>query len=108
MNYLIRGVIILILAVMAIICVNYVQSDYSECPQDTISASKPKDYRKPIKTKYIWKDSKGNKYPIYISSNGSCFVIKTSFKTLGKEYKNYLDPEISKQICKNYGVEYKE
>lgn len=58
------------------------------------------------KTPYTWKDSKGNEYPIYISSTGSCFVIKTSAKT-GKEYRQYLGPEISEEICKQFGREYK-
>lgn len=34
----------------------------------------------PEKTAYTWKDSKGNVYPIYISSTGSCFVLKVSAK----------------------------
>ena len=41
-----------------------------------------------------------------MSSTGSCFVIKTSAKT-GKEYRNYLGPEISEQMCKELNVEYK-
>ncbi len=60
----------------------------------------------PTKTKFTWKDSKGNEYPIYMSSTGSCFIIKTSAKT-GKEYRNYLGSEISEQMCKELGVEYK-
>ena len=58
------------------------------------------------KTKFIWKDSKGAEYPVYINSRGSCFIIKTSTKT-GTEYKNYLGPEISQQICKELNDEYK-
>lgn len=57
------------------------------------------------KTKFIWRDSKEKEYPVYIKSNGSCFVIKTSAKTRD-QYRVYLDPEISKQICKELGVEY--
>ena len=57
------------------------------------------------KTKFIWRDSKEKEYPVYIKSNGSCFVIKTSAKTR-EQYRVYLDPEISKQICKELGVEY--
>ena len=58
------------------------------------------------KTKFTWKDSKGKEYPVYVSNSGSCFVIKTSAKT-GKEYRNYLGPEISQQICKELGINYK-
>jgi hypothetical protein len=57
------------------------------------------------KTQFIYEDTKGNKYPIYISGNGSCFVIKTSAKT-GKEYRKYLGAEISEEICNQLGVKY--
>lgn len=60
----------------------------------------------PVKTKFTWKDSKGNEYPVYISPKGSCFVIKGKDKN-GKDKKTYLGPEISQQICKELGIEYK-
>ena len=59
----------------------------------------------PEKTDFIWTNRKGNEYPIYISSTGSCFVIKTSAKT-GKEYRNYLKPDISEDICNKLGRKY--
>lgn len=69
------------------------------------SAKSVKAKAEPVKTKFTWKDSKGKEYPVYISSKGSCFVIKVSTKT-GKEYKNYLGPEISQQICKELNIKY--
>lgn len=45
---------------------------------------------------YHYFDTKGVRYPIYISSKGKCFIIRTSSKT-GKKYKQYL-PEVSKEI----------
>lgn len=60
----------------------------------------------PTKTPYTWKDKKGNSYPIYMSASGSCFIIKTS-KNTGKDYKNYLGPEVSTDICKKMGKEYR-
>ena len=57
-------------------------------------------------TPYVWRDSKGVEYPIKMSATGSCFVMKKSSKT-GKEYKYYLGPEISEQICRELGIEYK-
>ena len=57
-------------------------------------------------TNYTWKDSKNNVYPIYITSNGSCFIYRISNKT-GKEYKQYMKVEISQQICTELGREYK-
>lgn len=70
------------------------------------SSSKASSQAKPERTKYTWKDSKGTEYPIYISKSGSCFVYRTSSKT-AKEYKQYLGKEISAQICKEMGREYK-
>lgn len=58
-----------------------------------------------VKTKYIWEDTKGNSYQIYITSNGRCFVNKVSNKT-SKEYKYYLDEETSKTIAKEMGITY--
>lgn len=59
----------------------------------------------PEKTDFIWTDRKGNEYPIYISSTGSCFVVKTSAKT-GKEYRNYLKADISEDICNKLNRKY--
>lgn len=44
------------------------------------------------KTGEFYKDSKGVKYPIYVSSNGKYYVIRVS-KNTGKEYKSYLKLE---------------
>lgn len=49
------------------------------------------------KTNYIWEDSKGNKYPIYKTKKGACYVIRVS-KNTGKEYKSYLPKEIREKI----------
>ena len=49
-------------------------------------------------TGYFYIDAKGVKYPIYISSKGKCFILRTSAKT-GKQYKQYL-PEVTKQLSK--------
>jgi hypothetical protein len=51
---------------------------------------------KETKTQYTYTDSKGNVYPVYLSSTGKAFIKKVSKKT-GKEYKQYM-PEIGKQI----------
>ena len=51
---------------------------------------------KETKTQYTYTDSKGNVYPVYLSSTGKAFIKKVSKKT-GKEYKQYV-PEIGKQI----------
>lgn len=61
-----------------------------------VSNPKAKSGGKETKTQYTFTDSKGNSYPVYLSSTGKAFVKKVSKKT-GKEYKQYV-PEIGKQI----------
>lgn len=55
---------------------------------------------------FTYKDNKGNIYPIMISKSGSCYILRVSKKS-GKTYKQYLGKEISQEICKELGVEYK-
>ena len=57
-----------------------------------------------IKTKFIWEDSKGDEFPVYMNSRGSCFIIRTSKS--GEDYKAYLGKEVSEQI--NRELEMKE
>lgn len=101
----IRRLFALLLLVLAIGLAANAQT-YTRSGNTFISSTGKRVKTEPVKTKFTWKDSKGNEYPVYISSNGSCFVIKVSAKT-GKEYRNYLCPEISQQICKELGIEYK-
>ena len=59
-------------------------------------------------TKFFFEDSKGNKYPIIVmKKSGRCYVWKKSGKT-GKLYKQYMKPEVSKAVCKEVGITYKE
>lgn len=51
-------------------------------------------------------DTNSNIYPIFMSKSGSCYIKKVSKKT-GNEYKQYLAAEISADICKQLGIEYK-
>lgn len=50
-------------------------------------------------TKYTWEDKDGNKYPIFITKRGACYILRTSKKT-GKEYKYYLPKDIQETIKK--------
>ena len=49
-------------------------------------------------TGYYYVTSDGTRYPIYKSSKGKCFILRTSAKT-GKEYRQYL-PDVTKQLSK--------
>jgi len=96
--------------ILFIVCVGMVANADNnksyKCEGTTYSSTGRVQSASTSQTPYSWSDSKGNKYPIYISNSGSCYVIKTSKKT-GKEYKNYLGPEISQDICKKMNREYK-
>lgn len=81
----------------------YAQNVKREGTTFVVSSSRSKS--EPTKTKFTWKVN-GVEYPIYISSTGSCYIIKTSKKT-GKEYKQYLPKEVCAEICKELNIEYK-
>lgn len=98
-----------ILFVMIFAFTNVITAQSFERQGNTFVSKSSKGSRaksEPTKTKFTWKDSKGNEYPVYISSTGSCFIIKTSAKT-GKEYRNYLGLEVSEQMCKELNIEYR-
>lgn len=58
-----------------------------------------------VKTIYTW-EIKGEKYPIYITSRGACYIKRISSKT-GKEYKQYLPKEIQETIKKELKIDKK-
>lgn len=98
----------LIIILIALVCLTNVNAQNVVRQGNTFSVSKSSKVKKPdTKTKYTWKDSKGNEYPIYVGKTGACYVIRTSRKT-GNEYKQYLGKEVSAQICKELGIEYKK
>lgn len=83
---------------MLTLCVNNSSAQNVQRKGDTfieVSTSK-RSKGKEVKTQYHYKNSKGEVYPIYLSSSGKAFIKKVSKKT-GKEYRQYL-PEIGKQI----------
>lgn len=101
----IRRLLTLLLLVLAIGLAANAQT-YTRSGNTFISSTGERVKAEPVKTKFTWKDSKGNEYPVYISPKGSCFVIKGKDKN-GKDKKTYLGPEISSQICKELNVDYK-
>ena len=108
MKTFIKIIVIAILAAIGLFCIVNKSNAQSFEQQGNTFICKKKAIVKsePEKTEFKWQDSKGNTYPVYISSTGSCFVIKTSAKT-GKEYRNYLGPELSKIVCDKLGRTYK-
>ena len=68
---------------------------------DTFKVEKTVSVNQDTKTKFTWEDKEGNKYPIYITKKGACYIIRTSKKT-GKEYKQYLPKNVQEQIKEEY------
>lgn len=58
-----------------------------------------------VQTQYTF-TIKDNIYPIWITKNGRCYIIRTSRN--GNQYKQYLNKDICLQICKEMNIEYKE
>lgn len=70
---------------------------------DNFKVEKITSVNKDTKTKYTWEDKDGNKYPVYITKRGACYIIRTSKKT-GKEYKYYLPKDIQETIRKELSI----
>ena len=49
-----------------------------------------------IKTSFVWQDSRNKEFPVYMTNEGSCFVIRRSKS--GENYRAYLGKEVSEQI----------
>ena len=98
MSIIMRKFNSLVLALCIISCtanqndVNVVDRSISE----TKSSTAKKDEISPMKTKFVWGNSFGEEFPVYINSHGSCFIIKKSKS--GKSYRSYLGEEVLKQI----------
>lgn len=76
----------------------------------TIKSSRSGSVRDTIVTKYTFENSKGDKLPIILNkANGVCYVYQVSKKT-GKGYRRSFnhdnDIQISKDIAKEYGVNF--
>lgn len=57
------------------------------------------------KTRLTYTTAKGEVFPIYLSKKGRAYIVRTSKKT-GKEYKQYLGEDISREVCREYKVTY--
>lgn len=72
----------------------------------SVSSSSSRTSRDTLATKFMWEDSKGNKYPIIVNKDsGACYIWRKSSKT-GKMYKSYLGAEISQVMCKELDITY--
>ena len=59
------------------------------------------------KTDFTYTDTDGKTYEVYLSKNGRAFIKRVSGKT-GNTYNKYLPEQVSRDVCKELGVEYVE
>ena len=85
-----------LLFVCAFFCIQ--AQDYKQEGTTFVQTTSKSNSSKATKTEYTW-EKDGVKYPIYISSKGKAYIIKTSKKT-GKEYKQYLPDTVAETIKK--------
>lgn len=97
---------LLLLLLMSLITITTNAQSNVEFKGNTIVTKSTRAKGEAKKTTFVWQDKKGKEYPVYMSSTGSCFIVRISSNT-GKEYRSYLGPEVSQQICTKLGVEYK-
>lgn len=96
---------ILIAALLLCACLNNSRANTPDSTNVVLegkifSTTKVSSKQSDIKTGFSWKDSKGNIYPIYLSSNNKAFVWRISAKS-GKKYRYYLPDAIAQQIIKS-------
>ena len=91
-----RYLLSVLLFVCAFSCVQ--AKDYKQEGTTFVQTTNKGNSSKATKTEYTW-EKNGVKYPIYISSKGKAYIIRTSKKT-GKEYKQYLPDTVAETIKK--------
>lgn len=69
-----------------------------------VEQKKSSEAKSEEKTGFIYKDTKGESFDIYIGKTGSCYINKVSKK--GNKYRKYLGEEISREICQSLGRKY--
>ena len=104
-----KKLLISVAIVLGMMTTGYAQTKYEQQGKTFKQVQSEKAIKKgaePLATGYTWEDSKGVKYPIYISNGGkgSAFIIRTS-KNTGKQYKAYLGKEITQEIKKQLKIE---
>lgn len=97
---------IILLGVLSLIGIKLYAQSYKKEGNNFIQQAKTKSRQQPKETPFTFTDNKGRQYVIYITSNGACFILKTSRNT-GKDYRYYLDTDICKEVSKAMDVEYK-
>lgn len=91
-----RRFIAIVLMLLALGCLIDSAAQNVERQGNTFVQKKSERQAKPAtKTSYVYTDSKGNSYPVYLSATGKAFIYYINKK--GEQKRRYM-PEIGKQI----------
>lgn len=60
---------------------------------------------KATQTEFTYTDTDGTTYPVFICTNGRCYIEKVSKKS-GNMYKKYIPEDIAKTIAAELGIDY--
>ena len=97
--------IISLIAVLFVIGVAVVSAQEVKREGNNFTVEKTIQQSSDVQTQYTF-TIKDNVYPIWITKNGRCYIIRTSKN--GNQYKQYLNKDICLQICQEMNIEYKE
>lgn len=86
---IIGSIAVSFLLTLILMCASLSASAQTVKPVNGVYKTITKDSVKAKDSGKVFEDSKGIKYPIWISTNGKYYVVRVS-KTTGKEYKQYL------------------
>lgn len=90
--------LILSLLFALVVCNSFAQTPYTiEGNNIVVVVNDNKTSIPPTKTSYTY-TIKGDKYPVYKSSRGAYFILRTSKN--GKEYKQYLPKDVQAELKK--------
>ena len=100
-----KNFIISLIAVLLVIGVAVVSAQEVKREGNNFTVEKTIQQSSDVQTQYTF-TIKDNVYPIWITKNGRCYIIRISKN--GNQYKQYLKKEICLQICQEMNIEYKE
>ena len=100
-----KELIISLITVLFVIGVSVTSAQEVKREGNNFTVEKTIQQSSDIQTQYTF-TIKDNIYPIWITKNGRCYIIRTSKN--GNQYKQYLNKDICLQICQEMNIEYKE
>lgn len=95
-----------IIAIIAIIILGVCNAHAQVREGNTFRQEQRSSVKDTLVTKFNYEDSQGATYNIIINKkSGSCYIWRKSKN--GRDYRQYMKPEVSAQVAKEYNIEYK-